>query len=151
MAELVRKDSKVALAGTVKETSGDEDGLADFHQTYFDRHTIYNDEKWQLYHAMGGRKVGVWNLVKASVTGLPRWYNKGISNSANKFRTDPWMTGGVLVFDRKGNLVYAMEENTGEEFEIERLERAIRAARTRNAAENAMEASQNESESVGND
>ena len=141
MAELAAKDPKLALAGTVKETGLDKDdeGLVDFYQSYFNRHPIYNDEKWQLYHAMGGRKVGMWSLVKSTFTALPRWYRKGISSSNNKNRTDPWMIGGVLVFDKKGNLVYAMEETIGEEFSMERLERAIKAARTLNEADEIMD------------
>lgn len=133
---MASKDPKLALAGTVKEgtlgTGADEEGLVDFYQSYFDRHPIYNDEKWQLYHAMGGRKASVWSLVKASFTAFPRWNNKGIPSSSGRHRTDPWMIGGVLVFDQKGNLVYAMEETLGEEFSMDRLERAIRAARTLN-------------------
>lgn len=136
------------MAGTVKETGLDDDGLTEFHQSYFDRHTIYNDEKWQLYNAMGGKNVGAWNLFKATFSGMPRWYKKGISNSAKKDRTDPWMLGGVLVFDKKGNLVYAMEETIGEEFSMARLERAIGAARTLNQVEDSAEASQSETASM---
>ena len=143
---MARRDPKIALAGTVKETGLDDDGLTEFHQSYFDRHTIYNDEKWQLYNAMGGKNVGAWHLFKATFSGMPRWNKKGISSSANKNRTDPWMIGGVLVFDKKGNLVYAMEETIGEEFSMARLQRAIGAARTLNQVEEvtAAEASQSE-------
>lgn len=131
---MVANDPKLALAGTIKETGVDDEGLLEFYQSYFDRHPMYADEKWQLYHAMGGRKASFWDLFKATAVAKPRWYRKGIPSSANNYLSDPWMQGGVLVFDQKGSLVYAMEETMGEEFNMERLERAIQAARTLNAS-----------------
>lgn len=136
------KDPKLALAGICKD-SNDEQGLLDFHQSYFDRHAIYNDEKWQLYQAMGGRKLGVWDLVKATVVAPLRWHKKGITSSPTRHQSDAWMIGGVLVFDQTGNLVYAMEESVVEEFPIDRLERAIQGARNRNAAAATATASEN--------
>lgn len=121
--------SKLALLGTVKETGVDDQGLLDFYQTYFDRHPMYMDEHWKLYEAMGGRKLSLWGLFKAMLVAKPRWYRKGIPSSENNYRSDPWMTGGVLVFNKDGQLVYAMEETVGDEFNMERLERAIQAAR----------------------
>lgn len=91
---------------------------------------MYMDEHWKLYKAMGGRSLSLWGLFKATLVAKPRWYSKGIPNSENNYRSDPWMTGGVLVFNKYGNLVYAMEETVGEEFNMERLERAIQAARS---------------------
>ena len=115
----------------------DDEGLLDFYVSYFDRHAMYTDDKWQLYHAMGGRKISMWALFKAVLVAKPRWNRKGIpSSDVSPLRSDPWMTGGVLVFDQKGSLVYAMEETVGEEFNMQRLERAIQAARHMNAMNN---------------
>lgn len=81
--------SKLALLGTVKETGVDDQGLLDFYQTYFDRHPMYMDEHWKLYEAMGGRKLSLWGLFKATLVAKPRWYRKGIPSSENNYRSDP--------------------------------------------------------------
>ena len=96
------------------------------------------DEKWLLYKAMmSGRnegRVSAFNLIKGNWKARQRWKEKNIEPSRDILKTDPWMKGGVLVFDRRGNLVYALEETPGEQFPMDRLERAIQGARNINKA-----------------
>mmetsp|Transcript_77448 Transcript_77448/g.116411 ORF Transcript_77448/g.116411 Transcript_77448/m.116411 type:complete len:162 (-) Transcript_77448:127-612(-) len=134
MVELAAKDDRIALMGIVKEVGVDDDGLVGFYQDYFDRHPIYNDERWKVYEAMGGRKVGFLGLFRAIFGASSRWKEKGIEISEQNRKTSPWMTGGVMVFDKRGDLVYALEEDVGNEFDMERIEKAINGARNINAA-----------------
>jgi hypothetical protein len=134
LVELAAKDDKVALMGVVKETGVDDNGLVEFYQDYFDRRPMYKDERWKVYEAMGGRKLGIMGLFRATFGAASRWKKKGIAASKTNFKTDPWMTGGVMVFDKRGDLVYALEEGTGREFEMDRIEKAIKGARNINAA-----------------
>lgn len=129
-------DPKVALAATIKDTDVDGDcvGLQEFHTNYFGGHDIYQDEKWQIYKAMGGRKIGLFGLVKAVLKNKRRWNRKDITPSENMLKTDPWLTGGVMIFDNRGNLVYAVEETVGEELSMDRIARAVQGARNINAA-----------------
>ena len=83
---------------------------------------------------MGGRKIGIFGLVKTVALGAARWKSKGIEFSQRNLYANGWMTGGVLIFDKYGNLVYAMEESPGVPFDVDRLERAIEGARKINSA-----------------
>jgi len=147
LAQLAAKDPKLAVVGAVKEVGIDDEGLFDVYHTYFDRHPVYHDEKWQIYHAMGGKKIGLFRLLKGAFLARSRLNRKSICSRYN-FRANPWMIGGILVFDQQGRLVYTMEEQVWEEFPIERLERAIQAARTLNNATNTEKGGD---EDTGND
>ena len=68
---------KIALIGIIKQTGvGDDEGIIEFYNDYFNRQPIYKDEKWKLYHAMGGRKVGMLGLLKTTFISSERWKNK---------------------------------------------------------------------------
>lgn len=126
---------------TVKETGVDDQGLLDFYQDYFNSYPIYKDEKWQLYKAMGGKTLTYYKLFKGILGSYKRLKAKKIPASKDNGKSKvAWMTGGVLVFDRAGELVYVMEEKTGEEFDMEQIELAIQEARFRNVTNN-MDAS----------
>lgn len=149
MVELAKTDPKIALVATVKETGVDDQGLIEFYTSFFDSHPMYKDEKWQLYKAMGGggghgRTLSLWQLFKATLIARKRWKSKGIHNSANNYKSDPWMQGGVLIFDKQGHLVYALEEETGVEFSMDRLQKAIQGARKVNNSFTEQEGTKNE-------
>jgi hypothetical protein len=53
--------------------------LLDFYDTYF-HFPIYKDAKWDIYHAMGGRKISTWNLLKNTSQALKRYKKRNIIN-----------------------------------------------------------------------
>jgi len=133
LTQLAAHDKKLALLATVKETGVDDKGLLDFYRDYFNSYPIYKDEKWQLYKAMGGKTIGYYKLLKAALSSRGRLKTKKIRSSKDNGKSNvAWMCGGVLVFDRAGELVYVMGEKIGDEFEMEQLELAIQEARSRN-------------------
>jgi len=117
------------LWAIIKETGVDDDGLLDFHDRYFGYDT-YRDENLAVYEAMGNRSIfrlRSWNPF--------RWYSamKGMASrlKAKKIATnyvgEGTVQGGVLVFDKEGNLAYAYEEKIGNELELDVLVAATRA------------------------
>jgi hypothetical protein len=129
LTQLAAADRKLALAATVKETGVDDQGLLEFYDQYFRGYPIYKDEKWMLYKAMGGRKLGILSVLKAMIGSRKRLQEKNIKGSAQNHKNDGWMAGGVLVFDRKGELTYVLEEQVGKPFDMEELQCAIQEAR----------------------
>ena len=116
---------QIALIGVTKETGIDDEGIVEFYRDYFNSNTIYKDEKWNLYKAMGGKQLGFVGMIKAQFNGYSRWKRKNITGSKNHGQTDPWMLGGLLIFDKQGYLVNSIDEVTGLEFPIDRIQRAI--------------------------
>jgi len=150
LTELAAEDPKIALMATVKDTGGtDLEGLLEFHQDYFGRHAIYQDDKWQLYKAMN-INVGLFALFKGILGARKRYKEKGIQNSANNMKArEGWMAGGVLVFDKQGELVFVLEENPGEPMDMERLQLAIDEARSNNRVHKKLNSSNGSAELNG--
>jgi len=126
LAELASKDKKVSLAGAVKETGVDDQALLDFYSQYF-QHPIYKDEKWKIFHAMGGKKISVFSLIKRAAFLYKRTKSKGIESKVR--HGDIWTKGGVLVFNRAGELKYTQYEHFGREFDMQAIEQAIQSIR----------------------
>jgi hypothetical protein len=120
------KQEKVCVVGAIKETGVDDAALLDFYDTYF-HFPIYKDAKWDIYHAMGGRKISTWNLLKNTSQALKRYKEKKIVNIP--FGGDLWTQGGVLIFDKGGELRHAFYENYGDEYDMDELRKAIQEAR----------------------
>lgn len=134
----------------MKDTGADNEGLLEFYTEYFDRHPMYLDEDWKIYKAMGGKSVSIGNVLKAVFVSSRRWKAKGISHSAkNSKATEGWMTGGVLVFNKKGELVYFLEEQVGEPFDMDQLKAAIDQAREGQSSELKDKSARNGSDRVG--
>ncbi|GAX09345.1 hypothetical protein FisN_6Lh286 [Fistulifera solaris] len=125
LAELVAEEPSTALLATVKETGADDEALLDFYEKYFARHAIYQDEKWKLYHAMGGRKIGIGKAVLGSLKSFRRYRAKKIQASHNITTVDTWMLGGVLIFDRQGILQHVVEEDFGEPLDVHAIKKVI--------------------------
>lgn len=115
------------MIGVVKETGVDDNALINFHTHYFRKYPLYRDSDWRLYRAMGARRLSPFQLVAGFVRSLRRHREKGIENVLTG--GDVFMQGGVLVFDRKGELRYAYDEEYGVEFNVEILKSMIQAAR----------------------
>jgi hypothetical protein len=140
------KQEKVCLVGAIKETGVDNAALFDFYETYF-RFPIYKDSKWDIYHAMGGRKISIWKMLTMNSTLFKRWKQKNIVNIP--FGGDIWTQGGVLIFDKHGELRYCCYENFGDEYDMDELRNAIQEARRpRRSTSSSTESSSDNSNTV---
>ncbi len=119
------EEPSAALLATVKETGADDEALLIFYEKYFARHVIYQDEKWKLYHAMGGRKIGIGKALTGSLKSFRRHRAKKIEASHNITTVDTWMLGGVLIFDRQGILQHVIEEDYGEPLDVHAIKKVI--------------------------
>jgi thiol-disulfide isomerase/thioredoxin len=127
LSELAQEDKKVCVVGAIKHIGVDDAALLEFYREYF-HYPIYKDEKWDLYKALGDRQIKVWNLLTQLPKMIQRLKQKNIKNVP--FGGDMSLTqGGVLIFDRNGNLRYAYLENYGDELNLTEIKAAIEAAR----------------------
>lgn len=123
------KNPKVAVIGVVKEAGVDDESLIKFHTHYFRKLPIYKDDKWMTYKALGGRKITIRGLINGFLASRKRLAEKDIETKLGS--GDGWMQGGVLVFDRRGTLRYAYEEDYGSEIDTDSLTRVVAAAQSR--------------------
>lgn len=120
--QLSQEDPRVCVVGAVKETGVADAELLRFYEEYF-RKPIYLDEKWNLFHAMGGKKLSWPQLIRGYLRSEKRYKRKGIANK--KFGGDLYTQGGVLIFDRKGRLRFALAEEYGYELDVDAIKEAI--------------------------
>lgn len=122
------KQEDIGLIGITKKTEGEDlDSLSEFYEEYF-RYPLFKDANWEVFKAMGGRATNVWHLIACLPKLAKRYANKKIKNIPFD-GGDIWTQGGVLVFDRKGELRYAYYENYGDELDLHELRLAVQAAR----------------------
>lgn len=126
LSDFAAQNSGVALVATVKETGTDDKDILTFYEKYF-HHAIYKDPSWGIYKAMGGRKVSGLGLIRGIMNSFKRHQNKKIETTMGQ--SDGWMYGGILIFDKHGQLCYAYEENFGEELDMDLLAAAVAEAR----------------------
>jgi hypothetical protein len=126
LAELAQEDKKVCVVGAIKQIGVDDAALLEFYQEYF-HYPIYKDANWELYKALGGRKMNPLNLLTKAAKLAKRYKKKNIKNVP--FGGDLLTQGGVLIFDREGNLRYAYLEKYGDELDLKEIRAAIEAAR----------------------
>lgn len=118
---------KFAMMGVLKERVDDE-GILDFYQKHF-RYPLYLDEKWKIYHAMGARKLNTMSLFWGFFSMKGRQTKKNITTTLDGDVGDHFMQGGFLIFDKTGELQYALEETFGQELNIEAIQAAVNAVR----------------------
>jgi hypothetical protein len=126
LTELAQEDKKVCVVGAIKHIGVDDAALLEFYQQYF-HYPIYKDEKWDLYKAMGGRKINPLDFLTKALKLAKRYKQKNIKNVP--FGGDLLTQGGVLIFDREGNFRYAYLEKYGDELDMIEIKAAIQAAR----------------------
>jgi hypothetical protein len=119
-SKLSKKHPSVSLIGIVKEsgTPATDEALLNFYQDYF-HHPICQDSKWQVYQALGGRKLSIWKVLCRLRKARQRWASKNIINQP---QGEVWMQGGVLVFDKRGDLQHVMYEKFSKMFDTEALD-----------------------------
>ena len=127
-AESSWSNNNVALLGIVKETGADDEGLVQFYKKYF-TYPLYLDEERSLYAGFGNRKVGLttWNPIRL-------W--KGFREIGRRLKKkklegnmagEGLIQGGILIFDKKGQLQYAVEEQIGSELDMDEIQMAVQA------------------------
>jgi hypothetical protein len=122
------KEQKGAVngVGVIKHINVDNDALLDFYKNYFTC-PIYKDEKWELYHSLGNRKIKIWTVLKNIVRMEKLYAKKGVKNTP--LGGEGQTQGGVLVFDKSGSLRYVQYENYSELLDMETLNAAIEEAK----------------------
>jgi AhpC/TSA antioxidant enzyme len=126
LTQLDQLERDVSFVGAIKETGVNDQALLDFYQQYF-RFPIVVDKKWEIFKAMGGRTIGLWPALTSYVRLNRRYKSEGIPNVQGG---DIWTQGGVLVFDKDGNLRHTYYETYGEPLDLNVLHAAIREARS---------------------
>lgn len=117
----------VNFIGIIKETGVDDEGLMEFYQKYY-TFPLFKDVDLKTYEAFGNRsifKLRTWNPYRI-------W--KGFKELGQRIKKkelegnyagEGLIQGGVLIFDRKGELQYAYEEKVGTELDMEEIGAAL--------------------------
>merc|ERR1712232_1500933 len=123
------EDKKIRLVAAIKETGEQfvDQALIDFYQDYF-HHPMYKDPHWKVFKAMGGGKISTSSILKRASSVFKRIRSKGIESNI-KGDGDFWTKGGVLIFNRKGELKYAQYERFGKELDMVAIKDAIHSIR----------------------
>lgn len=130
LAQLCEKEEKVATVGVMKDTDGQHDAVIDFYEQYF-RRPVYRDADWKIYDALGNRQVSIWEVIQKTPALMKRWNEKKIQNVSGG---EGFTQGGILVFDRRGELRFVYQEIVGSELNLEVLREAIANAKKHSVA-----------------
>ena len=123
LAQLAAHDRRVGLVGVLKDAGEDDAHVLEFRENHFRNYPLYLDEKWYVYKALGKRTLTLDVLKEGAMRLMPRYKRKNIPM---RFEGgDRFVMGGVLIFDRKGNLRFTYEEEYGEELDMNVIGQAI--------------------------
>jgi hypothetical protein len=131
LSELAAKEwneSTVSLIGIIKETGVDDAGLVEFHRDFFS-YPLYLDAGRVLYQAFGSRRISLstwnpWRLWKGFQALGERMKRKNIEGN---LKGEGMIQGGILIFDRHGELQYAYEEDIGSELDMGTIQSAVKS------------------------
>ena len=109
-----------------KETGVDDEGLSYFHTKTFP-YPLFRDESLAFYEALGNRKIGKLELFKL-IAGRKwkRVQDKGIPQN---LAGEGFKKGGLIVFDKTGTVRAALNEDTGNELDVESILSTLEALR----------------------
>lgn len=120
------------IAGIVKETGVDDEGLVEFSNHYFGKFPLFCDKSYAFYQALGDRKSvefpSLWAVLKGFLFGgtWQRIKSKGITwNTKGEGVTK----GGLVIFDNTGKPRYAYLEEMGHDLPVEAIIFALEALR----------------------
>jgi hypothetical protein len=118
------------IFGVVKETGVDDEGLAEFNQSYFGKYPLYCDKSYSFYQALGDRKAvelpSLWTLLTSFLEAWGRVGKKGIRWNT---KGEGIVKGGIILFDTKGNPRYAYQEEMGVDLPVQDIVLALEAMR----------------------
>ena len=118
------EDNQVGAWAVVKEVV-DPEGVLNLYQQYF-RFPFFLDAKRALYTALGERRIKLLSkkILKLSML-KKRCKEKGIEGNILG-KGEGMILGGVIVFDRRGNIRYAHQEQFSHELPVDEIRAAIR-------------------------
>lgn len=118
------------LFGVVKETGIDNEGLADFSNSYYGKYPLYCDKSYSLYQALGDRKASelpsLFTLLTSFVDAWKRITTKGIQWNV---KGEGMVKGGLIIFNAQGTPQYAYKEEMGVDLPIQDIVKALEAVR----------------------
>lgn len=120
--------------GVIKEVGVDDEGLSEFHNSFFN-FPLYLDVERQTFQAFGSRRIGLttWNPLRL-YRGMKEMGNRLSSkNITGNYVGEGMIQGGIMLFDTAGNLRYAYDEQIGSELPVEEIQAAIDAIRSGSA------------------
>lgn len=125
-AELAPKN--VRFWGTVKEVGVDDEGLWEFHHTFFP-FPLYRDVGLKLYSALGSRKIALttWNPLRLWKDYKELGRRMTEKQIKGNLKGEGMIQGGILIFDATGKLRYALEEDIGNPLELADIRAAVNA------------------------
>jgi len=107
------------LFGVVKEIGIDDKGLAEFQSKYYP-YDLYRDDDLVLYNKFIGKRKkssSTWNPLR----GLRSKSKQKKDNSIDE------MKGGLILFDKNGEVRYVYQENTGKQLAVDDIAAAALA------------------------
>lgn len=127
--------SNFGIFGVVKETGVDDEGLREFHESYFS-FPLYRDENLDFYRAFGDAKITdkfkFWYLLNPIkivqfILGM-RGVGKRLKskNLEGNMKGEGLKLGGIIVFGKDGEPKYAYPEITGSPLETGDILAALR-------------------------
>lgn len=126
LSDMVKKDQTLHLISVIKEIGKADQMLLEYHTDYCQRTPIYLDAKWNVYKAMGGRKISRLSVAWRLIGSIVRTAKKDIYANVDAMKTDFWTQGGVFFFDRTAELVHTIYEPAfGDEMDTEEIREAI--------------------------
>ena len=128
LKDFAAKDHKLALIGAVKEAGTADVELLTFYQRFF-RNPIYKDEKWNVFKALGGRKMSIMEAVIGFMRSKKRFQRKGIPLVTKHRAGDSFMQGGVMIFDKNGELRFTYNTEF-QEYDMDLVSAAVKEARS---------------------
>lgn len=118
------------MFGVVKETGVDDEGLVEFHSSYF-TYPLYRDVELSFYKALGNRKLTLpWNpikLVQGVFSILEMNKRLKAKNLSGNLSGEGFLKGGVIIFGKDGKPRFAYEEETGSELPIDDIIAALKS------------------------
>ena len=117
-------DNQVGAWAVVKEVV-DPEGILNLYQAYF-KFPFFLDAKRALYTALGDRRISLFSKKIFKLGQLKkRCKDKDIEGNILG-KGEGIILGGVIVFDRRGNIRYAHQERFSHELPVDEIRAAIR-------------------------
>lgn len=121
-------DNQVAAWAVIKEIDVDNEGLLTFYQKYF-RFPFFRDQRLALYSALGDRRVGIVpnpiKIIKRYREIRKRLKQKNMEGNMLG-KGEGMILGGIIIFDRRGNIRYAHQEQFSRELPVDKIRAALR-------------------------
>lgn len=127
LKELASHDRQLVLMGAVKDTGVNDKEVLTFYQQFF-RNPIYKDQKWNVFKALGGKRLSLFSAFLGYLRSKKRFQEKGIPLEHSGPAGESFVKGGILIFDKHGELCFTYNEDF-KEYDMELVAAAIAETR----------------------